>query len=385
MTEGPGGDTPSLVTRPGHDEVVLLTGLPSFPARTLCEEIVRTSSRTLVHALVRSKQEADAREFLDALPLEQRARVQLIEGDAAAMDLGLSGAEFKTLAAEVDRIHHTAAISYLGADHATASRVNEDGAREILEFAAACPQLKCLVHHSTALVSGDRTGLVKEEELQEGQRFRNVVEETKARAEKRMRAQMGKLPIAVVRPSMVVGDSQTGDIDRLDGPYLLVLLIVTSPADIALPLPGRGDVPLNIVPADFVAKAARAIGLDPRAPGRTFHVVDPAPLTARRVFELVALAGGRRMPRGFIPANLTKALLRTPGLERFAKSPRAFFDALATPVTWASTNADEILADAGIRCPSFESYVETLVEYVQTRLRERRQKRAAAEVDDPLG
>jgi thioester reductase-like protein len=358
---------------------VLLTGLPSFPARTLCEEIVRTSSRTLVHALVRSKHEGDARDFLDGLPLEQRARVQLIEGDAAAMDLGLSGTEFKQLASEVDRIHHAAAISYLGVDQATASRVNEDGAREILEFAAACPSLKCLVHHSTALVSGDRTGLVKEEDLQEGQRFRNVVEETKARAEKRMRARMGKLPIAVVRPSMVVGDSQTGDVDRLDGPYLLVLLIVTSPADIALPLPGRGDVPLNIVPADFVAKAARAIGLDPRAPGRTFHLVDPAPLTARRVFELVALAGGRRMPRGFIPANLTN------GLERFAKSPRAFFDALATPVTWASTNADEILADAGIRCPSFESYVETLVEYVQTRLRERRQKRAAAEVDDPLG
>jgi thioester reductase-like protein len=366
--------------------VVLLTGLPSFPARTICEEIVRSSPRTLVYALVRAKHEADAREFLDALPLEQRARVELVEGDAAAMDLGLSGVEFKQLASEVDRIHHAAGISYLGIDHATASRVNEDGAREVLEFASACSSLKCLVHHSTALVSGDRTGVVLEEELQKGQRFRNTVEETKARAEKRMRAQMGKIPIAIVRPSMVVGDSQTGDIDRLDGPYLLVLLIVTSPAEIALPLPGRGNVPLNIVPADYVARATRAIGLDPRAPGRTFHIVDPAPLTARRVFELVALAGGRRMPRGFIPANLTKALLRTPGLERFAKSPRAFFEALATPVTWDSRNADEILADAKIRCPPFESYVDRLVEYVQNRLRERREKRAAAaEVDDPLG
>lgn len=372
--------------RPSYDEVVLLTGLPSFAARTLCEEIVRTSPKTLVFALIRPKFEVEVRDFLDALPLEQRSRVQLVEGDAAAMDLGLSGVELKQLASEVDRIHHVAGVSYLGVDRETAEHVNVGGATEILEFASVCTSLKCLVHHSTALVSGDRTGVVLEEELKAGQHFRNVVEETKARAEKKMRAAMPRIPIAILRPSMVVGDSTTGEIDRFDGPYLLILLIVTSPAEIALPLPARGDAPLNLVPADYVARAARAIGLDARSPGRTFHVVDPSPLTARRVFELVAVAAGRRTPRGFIPANLTKALLRTPGLERFAKSPRAFFDALATPVTWSSPNADAILRDAGLTCPPLESYVDKLVEYVQSRLREKRERRAAAaEVDDPLG
>ena len=283
------------MARPNYDEVVLLTGLPAFGARTTCEEIVRTSPKTLVHALVKSKFEGEVRELLDALPMDQRSRVQIVEGDPAAMDLGLSGVEFKQLAAEVDRIHHAAGVSYLGVDRATAEHVNVHGAHEVLEFAAACSSLKCLVHHSTALVSGDRTGVVSEEELKEGQRFRNVVEETKARAEKLMRAAMPRIPIAVMRPSMVVGDSQTGEIDRFDEVrYMIILLIVTSPAEIALPLPGRGDVPLNLVPADHVARVARAIGLDPRSPGRTFHVVDPAPLTARRVFELVALAGAAR-------------------------------------------------------------------------------------------
>jgi thioester reductase-like protein len=371
--------------RAHYDEVVLLTGLPSFGARKTCEELVRSSPKTLVYALVRSKLEAEARAFLDELPIAERARVELIEGDAAAMDLGLSGAEWKRLASEVDVIHHAAGVSYLGVDRKAAEHVNVGAAREVLELAEACAHLKCLVHHSTALVSGDRTGVVHEGDLQNGQRFRNVVEETKARAEKLMRASMDRVPIAVLRPSIVVGDSLTGEIDRFDGPYLLILLIVTSPAEIALPLPGRGDTPLNMVPADYVAKAARAIGADPRAPGRTFHVVDPAPLTARRVFELVALAGGRRLPRGFIPANLTKALLRTPGLERFAKSPRAFLDALATPVTHSSVNADELLADAGLRCPPFEGYVEKLVEYVKSRLKERKEQREAAEIEDPLG
>src|SRR4051794_1561111 len=99
------------MARAGYDEVVLLTGFPSFPARKMCEELVQASRRTLVHAVVHPKFEADAREALDVMPLEQRSRVNLLEGDAAAMDLGLSGAEFKSVAAEIDRIHHMAQVS----------------------------------------------------------------------------------------------------------------------------------------------------------------------------------------------------------------------------------------------------------------------------------
>ncbi|WP_394837821.1 SDR family oxidoreductase [Pendulispora rubella] len=373
------------MSRPGFDEVVLLTGFPSFGARKICEEIL-LSPKTLVHAVVRPQSMAEAMLSLDILPLEQRRRVNLLEGDAAAMDLGLSGKELRTLTQEVDRIHHAAEVSYIGVDRAIAEQTNVGGTREILEVAEACSQLKCLVFHSTAAVSGDRTGFVREEDLDKGQGFRNVVEETKARSERMMRQAMANLPIAVVRPAILVGDSQTGEVDRFDGPYLLILLMVTSPPDFAMPLPGRGDSPLHLVPIDYVAKVARAIGLDPRSVGRTFHVVDPRPLTARGIFELVARAGGRRLPRGFIPANLTKALLRTPGIDRFAKSPRAFLDALGTPVVYGTANTDEILAGTGIQCPPFETYVERLVEFVQVRLREKREKRLAdRELEDPLG
>jgi nucleoside-diphosphate-sugar epimerase len=371
------------MARPGYDEVVLLTGFPAFTARKMVEELVRAGERTLVHAVVQAKFGAEAREALDGLPLEQRARVNLIEGDAAAMDLGLSGAEFRMLTREVDRIHHMAKISYLGAEPKVTEQLNVGGAREILELASACEDLKCLVFHSTANVSGNRTGLVLEEDLDKGQEYRNVVEETLARGEKIMRQAMPRLPIAVLRPTIVVGDSQTGEVDRFDGPYFLILLIVTSPPDFPLPLPGRGDTPLHLVPVDYVVRAAWELGRDPRAPGRTFHVGDPTPLSVRRVFELVAAAGGRRMPRGSIPANLTKALLRTPGLERLAKSPRGFLEALGTQVTYSFANTTELLADTDVRCPPLESYVDALVEYVQHRLREKRAR--ASEVEDPLG
>jgi thioester reductase-like protein len=368
------------------DDVVLLTGFPSLLARAVCAEIVRSDGRARVVAVVRSKSVEEARGHVDELPVEQRKRVRVVEGDAAAIDLGLSGAEYRALAGEVTRVHHCAHVTYLGTDRKTAERVNVGGAREAVEFAASCEKLDCLVFHSTAQVAGDRRGIVLEQDLKAGQSFRSVIEETRGRAEKLVRSAMGRIPITVVRPATIVGDSRTGEVDRFDGPYLLFLLVVTSPPDLALPLPGRGDEPLNLVPIDWVARAAVAIGRDRRARGQTFHLVDPQPLAARRVFELVARAGGRRSPRGSIPANLARALLRAPGLDRIAKSPRALVEALTTPVTYDSRNADELLAALGVdACPPLETYVDKLVEYVQERIRQRRAiKKPQPEIEDPL-
>ena len=370
----------------GNEDVVVLTGLPSLLARAVCLEILRSDPGARVEAVVRTKFVDEARAILDDLPAAQRKRVRVLEGDAAAIDLGLSGAERRALAREATLIHHCAQVTYLGVDRKTAEHVNVGGAREAVELAASCEKLRCLVFHSTAHVSGNRRGLVLEDELDAGQSFRNVVEETKARGEKVVRGAMGRLPIAVMRPATIVGDSRTGDVDRFDGPYLLILLVVTSPPDFALPLPGRGDEALDLVPIDWVARASVALGRDPRACGRTFHLVDPKPLSARRVFELVARAGGRRGPRGSIPANLAKALLRAPGLDRIAKSPRAFLETLTTPVTYDARNADDLLPSLGVPvCPPLESYVDKLVEYVQERVRQRRARDADVEIDDPLG
>ncbi len=354
----------------------------------MAEEIVTAEGpRALVHAVVHPKLRADATSALDALPLDARKRIKLIEGDAAAMDLGLSGAEFRSLAREVDRIHHCVQVSYVGAERAVAEHVNVGSAYEVLEIARACEHLQCLVVHSSASVSGDRAGVVREDELERGQRYRNPVEETLARAERVFRRAMAEsprsLPITVLRPTIIVGDSHTGEVDRLEGPYLLILLMLAAPADVALPMPGRADVPLNLVPIDFVTKVALRIGRDPRAVGRTFHLVDPDPLPSRRVMELVARAGGRRVPSAFLPANLTRALLRAPGLERIAKSPRAFLDAMVLPVTYDHTNTDELLRGTDITCPPLASYVDRLVSHVQKWLDARVTKRDS-EQHDPL-
>jgi nucleoside-diphosphate-sugar epimerase len=290
------------------------------------------------------------------------------------MDLGLSGKEYRELAGEVDRIHHVAQFTYPAASREQAELVNVGGTREIIELGRMCRGLRSIVMHSSALVSGDRTGLVREAELNAGQHFRTPVEETLARAERLVRGTAGKLPIIVLRPTMIIGDSGTGEVDRFDGPYLLILLIVSSPQDFPIPLPTRGEALLHVVPIDYVVRAAHHIGRQPEAVGRTFHLADPRPLTVRRVFELVAASGGKRLPGGFIPTRVAKALLSAPGLNLLTKSPRAFVEMMATPVRYDTANTEELLRGTDITCPAFESYVDAVVEYVRRRVQERKIK-----------
>ena len=370
-----------------YEEVVLVTGFPSFRGRKMVMEQLSQSQKTLVYAIVHPKFAEQAKTFLEQLAPAERQRVVVYEGDAAGIDMGLSGAEYRELAARVDRIHHVAQVTYPGVPRKLAEFVNVGAMREVLEFGRVCERLQCLVVHSSALVSGNRTGFVLEEELEARQSFRSPVEETLARAERLARSAMSELPIAVVRPTQIVGDSRTGEVDRFDGPYLLILLILSAPQDFPVLLPAKGDAPMNLVPIDYVVRAAHRIGQSPHAAGKTFHLADPKPLTVRQVFELVAQSGGRRLPGGFIPSRVTKALLSTPGLSLVAKSPRAFVETITTPVRYDMRNTDDVLAGSEIHCPPFESYVDALVSVVKQRVQERREKQQEneeAEIEDPL-
>lgn len=364
----------------------LVTGFPtSFLAVRMVRKILDEEADTELRCLVQEKFHRRAEELIGQLPPTQRARVQLLEGDVASMDLGLSGKEFLALAREVGVIHHCAAATYLGVERDVAERLNVEGVREVLELAREAARLERLVHWSSALVSGKRRGVVREDEFERGP-FRNVVEETRWRGERLVREAGARLPVTVLRPSILVGDSKTGEIDRFEGPYLLVMLMLSAPVDLRVPLPGSGDVALNLVPIDYVVDAGWAIARDPRSVGRTFHLVDPRPATAREVFELIARSAGRPSPRGSVPTNLATALLRTPGLERFANVPRTFLEQLATEVTYDDRGAKELLGADGPTCPRFATYVDVMVEFVRRQQSERRAKDEVreAEQDDPL-
>jgi thioester reductase-like protein len=367
----------------GAPDVSLVTGFPAFTAKRLVRRLLETDPRETIYLLVRAKFRTACEEFLRELPANYKRRVHVLEGDVVDMDLGLAGDEYKALAGELTAIHHTAAIYYLGAKRELVERVNIEGTRTIVELASECGKLRRLIHWSTAQVSGARSGVILEEELDCGQRFRNIYEESKFRAERLVREAARRLPVTILRPGVIVGDSQSGEIDKFDGPYYLLVLIVSSPLDVHLPLPGRGSAPLNLVPIDFVVDAAAALARDPRAAGGTFHLTDPNPFAARTVYELVAQRAERKPPRGVIPAGLARALLKAPGLERLARAPLAFLEAFNHLVLYNCRHTTELLGGPphNLVCPPFDSYVGSLVKYVRE---VQAQKRARLE-EEALG
>ncbi len=138
-------------------------------------------------------------------------------------------------------------------------------------------------------------------------------------------------------------------------------LIATNASGLRLPLLGRGDAPLHLVPIDYVIDAAWQVARDERSAGQTFHIVDPAPLTAREVFEGVAQHANTSPPRGSIPRPLARAVLRTPGLARLGRGPHAFLDMIDHTVHYDQQNTANALAGTTLRCPPLADYLPVLV------------------------
>ncbi len=302
----------------------------------------------------------------EALREVLHADVQLIEGDPSALDLGLSGEEHTRLAAEIDEIHHISVAPSFGSDRRDVDRLTVATAREVVELAEAADHVGLVVHWSSALVSGERCGYVLEDELRPTE-FPSASSAALYEAERLFR-EVAHLPIVTLRPSIIVGDSETGEVDRFDGPYLFLQLLHGAPPDLRVPMPGKGDMPLNMVPINFVVAAGLHIAAHPEAPGHAFHLVDPQPPTARRVFELLARELNRPVPRGFVPSNLATAVLRAPGIERLAHGPLEFLAHLEFDPIYDDRNARRVLEATGLTCPPFESYVGRLVAYAEQRL-----------------
>jgi len=321
--------------------------------------------------------------FADEAARLYGTRAEILVGDVCDMDLGLSSVEYRALSRELSWIHHLAGIYWMGIDEKTARAVNVTGTRTVLDLARDAPRLERVVHWSTAMVSGDRKGTWYEEDLEAGQKFRNAYERTKYEAEKLVRAAMRTLPITVIRPGIIVGDSRTGEIDKLDGPYYLITLIATNASGMRLPMLGRTESPLHLVPIDYVIDAAWHVARREDAAGKTFHIVDPQPLRAGQVFDAVAEFAHTQKPRGHIPGPLARAVLRTPGLSRLGRGPLAFVDVLDQPVHYDQANTAHALAGTRLTCPTLADYLPVLVQYVLD-VTKPPVRPSAEEISDPL-
>jgi len=365
------------------DRVHLVTGYPGFLGKRLVRRLLtdpRERPGRLVLLVQRHHADTAARD-LASLPAPE---AEIVEGDVTHMHLGLSGAEWTALASDVTHVWHLAAKTRIGPGAGDLRAVNVEGTRHVLELARAARRLERLTPFSTAFVSGERVGVILEDELATGQRFHNAYEQTKFEAELLVRRAQSELPATVLRPSIVVGDSRTGEIDRFDGPYALAILLVASPLAVPLPLPGDAVAPLNVVPVDFVVDAAVSISRHPGGAGRTVHLVDPAPMSARRVYELIAARAGKTLPAVSVPHRAFQALLQLPLLERLSLTHRPAIEYINHLAIYNCRTLLDLLDGTGIRCPPITSYLDRLIDFVQVSYARRREAERSAAADDPL-
>lgn len=354
----------------------LVTGFPRLLARGLARRMLNEHPETRVHLLYAPEDQEAAQTFLDGLDALAARRVSLVCGRLLDTDLGLAGPDINRLLENVTHVFHAATAQ--GGARALLHRQNIDATGRLLDVCLEMQRLRRFCFFSTAFVSGNRAGVIHEEDLFCGQGFRTVYEKTMAQAERMLRDQMARTPITVLRPASMIGHSRTGEPESLDdGPNYLVRLLVRLPAEVPLVLPGSGFVPLNIVPIDYVVRAACVLARKPEAESRTFHLTDPNPLSARQAFEILSELANRPAPFiGQVAARFARGLMKMPGVDRLVPQQYALMENLNTHVVYDCAGTLELLADTDIFCPPFESYADQLVAWVA---RYERENRAASQ------
>lgn len=343
--------------------MTFLTGVPGFLGTRLLRALAEQEPDTDFLLLVQPKFEAETHSLLTELALTGRAEV--VPGDITAPDLAL-GSAYGEVAAQITGAFHLAAVYDLSVSEAVGWRVNVEGTRHVLDLLEQSPKLERFGYVSSAYVSGRRTGTIYEDELIHDAGFKNVYEETKYHAEVLVqeRADEETLPTIVFRPSIVVGDSETGETDKFDGPYFVLDVLRRLPRVALVPRIGSGQAPVHLVPVDFVVQAMVHLTQTGQHTGSVFHLTDPEPLTAHAIMQ--TFTDLLDMKAVYVPVPPTAArLLMQVGLGRALGLTPELIDYFDHSSHYDRSNTEAALADTGIRCPPFPEYAPRMVEYMQ--------------------
>ncbi|CAN5685603.1 SDR family oxidoreductase [soil metagenome] len=342
----------------------VVTGGTGFIGSRVVTRILATEPDALVWVLVRRGSLARFEEFA----VGWGERVRPLVGDLTAAGLGLSDDVVAELGA-VDHVVHCAAIYDVTAGETEQRAANVEGTRAVIGLVE---RLGATMHHvSSIAVAGTFPGEFTENDFDVAQDLPTPYHRTKFEAEQLVRTTPG-LRYRVYRPAVVVGDSRTGEMDKIDGPYyffgvLARLARLPRLTPIALPDSGR----TNIVPVDYVADALVALmGTDGRD-GQTFHLTAPKSIGLRGIYRAVAPAAGLPPVRAALPRAAAAPFLGARGRMKVWRNmvvtqlgiPAEILDVANLIPSFSADNTREALSGSGIDVPDFASYAPVLWRY----------------------
>jgi NAD(P)-dependent dehydrogenase (short-subunit alcohol dehydrogenase family) len=355
-----------------------VTGATGFIGKRLVKTLLARRGAT-VHFLLRPGSEGKVPELLKYWGVT-KARAIAVSGDLTSKKLGVAADQVKALKGKIDRMYHLAAIYDLAADEESQVAVNIDGTRNAIEFAKAIDAGHFDLVSSIAS-AGLYEGVFREDMFDEAEGLDHPYFVTKHESEKIVRKEC-KVPWTVYRPAAVVGDSQTGEMDKIDGPYYFFKVIQRMRQFLPpwMPSIGLEGGRINIVPVDYVVAALDYIShsTEAKASGGCYHLVDPVGYRVGDVLGIFAKAA--HAPKmnlfvnaallGFIPKSVKKSMMALAPVRRVRNAvmkdlglPEDILTFINYPTRFDSREAQAVLKGSGIECPNLNDYAWRLWDY----------------------
>ena len=358
-----------------------VTGATGFIGKRLVKKLLERKG-AVVHFLIREESAdkvADLRSFWGVGP----ARAVPVFGDLTAKKLGVAADDVKKLKGQIDHFYHLAAVYDLAADEETQVAVNIEGTRNTVDLAKAI-DAGHFHHVSSIAAAGLYEGVFREDMFDEAEGLDHPYFQTKHESEKIVR-QDCKIPWTVYRPAMVVGDSTTGEMDKIDGPYYFFKLIQRLRQLLPpwLPSVGLEGGRVNIVPVDFVVNALNVISHQKDIGKKCFHLVDPVGYRVGDVLDIFSRAA--HAPRmnlfvnaallGFIPKGIKKSLMAMAPVRRVRNAvmkdlglPEEMLTFINYPTRFDCRETLAALKGSGVECPNLKDYAWRLWDYWERHL-----------------
>ena len=358
-----------------------VTGATGFIGKRLVKKLLERKG-SVVHFLIRKESEskvAGLRQYWGA----SAARVVPVFGDLTSKKLGVTADSMKSLKGNVDHFFHLAAVYDLDADEVSQIAVNIEGTRNTVELAKAI-DARHFHHVSSIAAAGLYEGVFREDMFDEAENYEHPYFMTKHESEKIVRQEC-KIPWSVYRPAMVVGDSCTGEMDKIDGPYYFFKLIQRMRQLLPpwMPSVGLEGGRINIVPVDFVVAALDKISHKSGIAKKCYHLVDPVGYRVGDVLDIFSRAA--HAPKmnlfvnaalfGFIPRSVSKGLMALAPVRRVRNAimadlglPHDMLTFINYPTRFDCRETLAALEGSGVVCPNLKDYAWRLWDYWERHL-----------------